>query len=268
MGKAIIQFAVLAALFCSTWFILGRVDYMKKLHLEKMSERTEKKIGDLIMKSIKAQHKVVENDSLTTLLDKIKMELCEDTAQAKTIHIHIVESDEVNAFSLPGNNIIVNTSLIEHCDSSSELAGVLAHELAHIRLHHVMKKLSDDIGITLLLAVASNGNAQIIREIISKLSSTAFERRLETEADDQAITYLENAKIDPSGLPDFLHKLSEIKGDAPGQPEWISTHPDTEKRVKALRATIGVKKGKYHQPLSKKEWHYMQENGTGEEGGY
>ena len=268
MGKVFLQFLVLLAMFFATWFLLGRVDYMKKLHLGKMSEKTEKKIGDLIIKSVRDREKVIENDSLTTLLNKIKTDLCDDTAMARKIQIHIVENDEVNAFSLPGNNIIVHSALIEHCDSSSELAGVLAHEMAHIRLHHVMKKLGDQIGITLLLTVASNGNGEIIREIITKLSTTAFERKLESQADVQAITYLEKARIDPAGLPDFLEKLSDLKDEVAGQPEWISTHPDTEKRVKALREQIGDTKTHYKQPLSKAEWRYMKENGTGGDGRY
>ena len=260
MGKATYQFLVLAALFFATWFLLGRVNYVKRLHLEQINEKTEKKIGDLIIKTVYAQQTVIENDSLSSLMDKLKTNLCGDSTEASKIRIIVVDAAEVNAFSLPGNNIVVNNALIAHCDSPAQLAGVLAHELAHLRLHHVMKKLGNEIGISILLAVASNGNAQVIREIIRKLSSTAFEREMESDADDAALTYLEKAHIDPAGLPDFLEKLAELKADVHGAPEWISTHPDIQKRIRTLRSKIQDHKGSYVNVLTEEEWIYLKDN--------
>ena len=256
MAKALIQFVILIAVFFTVWFLLGRINYVHNWHLEKLSARTEKQVGDAIIRTITQQEHEITNDSIQIVLNKIKDTLCQDdTALAATIKLHLIESSEVNAFSLPGNHIIVNAALVRECDSAGQLAGVLAHELAHIRLHHVMKKLGNDIGITLILS-ASGGNASVIQSIIRTMSSTAFERRMETQADDSAIVYLCRAGIDPNGLPDILEKMAESKV-AP--PEWISTHPDTQKRVEEMRKKIG-KDGDYtHKPLTGNEWELLKD---------
>jgi predicted Zn-dependent protease len=262
MNKVILQLLVLVGLFFTTWFLLDRIDYVHRLHLDKLNEKTERKIGDLIARNIQGQRTTIQNDSLDDLLNKVKVRLCADSNEAAGIRIFLVESKNINAFSLPGSIIIVNTSLIGLCDSSSELAGVLAHELAHIRLHHVTKKLSREFGITILLSTATNGNSEILRQIVGKLSSTAFERQMERDADDSAIVYLKRAGISQAGLPDFLDRLDKNVSNTSSTPEWISTHPDTDKRVKDLRQQISANPATGKQPLTNAEWDFLKDNCT------
>ncbi len=211
MGKALLQFSILVVVFLGLWLGLSRIDYVKRFHLVGLSKKTEKKIGDLIMDGIKKDDREIETDSAVQALDKIKERLCTDNGiDPDDIHLHLIHSNVVNAFALPGNHIVIYTGLINECDSASELCGVISHEMGHLMLNHVMKRLINEVGIGVLAAIATNGNSAAVAQIIKTLSSTAFERKQESEADAQGVKFLEKARINPRGFSDFMLKMSEI----------------------------------------------------------
>jgi predicted Zn-dependent protease len=108
----------------------------------------------------------------------------------------------------------------------------MAHELAHIEKDHVMKKLTKEIGITLISAIISgNGNREMIGEMIHMISSNHYSRDLESEADAVAVEYLANANINPENLANFLFRFSNDYADVPKQLEWVSTHPIAKERA-------------------------------------
>lgn len=89
----------------------------------------------------------------------------------------------MNAFSLPDGHLIVFSGLILNSDSPEELAGVVGHELAHIELNHVMKKLVKEVGLsTLISLITGNSGSDMIKETAKTLSLTAFDRNLEKDA--------------------------------------------------------------------------------------
>ena len=150
------------------------------------------------------------------------------------IKLHVVQDDEVNAFACPGNHLVVYTALIDSCRSAEELCGVLAHELAHIERGHVMQKLIKEMGLAALTGlVGGNAGAATMAELMRVLSSTAYDRSLESEADDLAVTYLLQAGINPRPFGEFLFRLSEEE-ELPSLAEWVSTHPDSGKRSRLI----------------------------------
>ncbi|MBC7552433.1 MAG: M48 family metallopeptidase [Taibaiella sp.] len=231
--KAIIQLSVLLLLFGGAWFGLSRIDFVERFRLYDISNKTEQKIGDAIVKTIKQTEHMIADDSTTAVITKItnKLLFANRNIPHATI-IHLVKSKEINAFALPGNHIIVYTGLIEHCDSAQELCGVLAHEMAHIELRHVMKRLAGEVGIA-VLASATTGNSQVINGILKTLSSTAFERSQESAADEAAVKYLVHAQINPAGFAGFMHKIDTLIAQ-PEIMEWISTHPNSKARAEAI----------------------------------
>jgi beta-barrel assembly-enhancing protease len=255
MGKLILQFSVLVLIFFAAWFGLSRIDYVKIFRLDNISKKTEKKIGEVIMKTIEKTHETIDDDSSQALIDKIKNRICEGSAlNDKDVHVHLIVSSDVNAFALPGNHLIVYTGLIKKCDSVSELCGVMAHEIGHIQLNHVMKRLAGEMGIAVLASVATNGNSQVAAQVIKMLSSTAFERKQESEADAFAVNCLIHAKINPDGFSNFMVKVAKMQSDIPEEMEWISSHPDSKKRAETIRALSKSKVGEYEPALSDDKW--------------
>lgn len=260
MGKAILQFIVLTAIFLAVWFGLSRIHYIQYFHLDNISSRTEKKVGNLIIEQIKATNREIETDSATQALDDIKFRLCADNhINPDHIHLHLIHSDEVNAFALPGDHIVIYTGLIDHCDSASELCGVLSHELAHLQLHHVTKRLANEVGITVLAAAAGNGNSVVIARIIKMLSSTAFERQQESDADEKGVEYLQHAHINPKGFADLMLKIADMKADDPVHLEWLSTHPDSKKRAETIMELINTHHANYSPVIDDNSWQALKD---------
>jgi predicted Zn-dependent protease len=128
--------------------------------------------------------------------------------------------------------------LLEDAKSAEEVAGVIGHEIGHMEKDHVMKKLVKEIGISLIMIITGGGeNLEVIKEAGRLLSSTAFDRSQEQEADDYAVQAMIAAKIDIEPLGNFLFRLS-TKTDLPDELVWISTHPESKERA----ATIFKKK--------------------------
>jgi predicted Zn-dependent protease len=137
----------------------------------------------------------------------------------------------VNAFALPDKHLVVYSGLIRYCKSAEELSGVLAHEISHMEQHHVMKKLVKEVGLSMLTTIAGGeSSGEIMRQTIKLLSSTAFDREQEREADISAVHMMAKADIDPESFANFLFRLSQEKDDIPKHFEWLSTHPNSQDR--------------------------------------
>ncbi|MFI5196404.1 MAG: M48 family metallopeptidase [Chitinophagales bacterium] len=246
-------------MFLTVWFGFSSIDYVKHFHLNGLSKRTEKKIGKVIMDGIKKSNKEIETDSVVQVMDEIKTCLCTGNAiDPDEIHLHLIESDDVNAFALPGNHIVVYTGLINQCDSVTELCGVLSHEIAHLQLNHVMKRLINEIGIGVLATIATNGNSQVVSQIIKTLSSTAFERKQESEADAKGVEFLKHARINPRGFSDFMFKIADSKPGTPSRLAWLSTHPDSKERAETILSLIDTTHTSYKPVMSNASWQTLK----------
>lgn len=259
MGKAILQFLAMALLFFAAWFGLSRIDIVKIFNIDNISKKTEKKIGDLVMETLDKTHHTIDEDSVAIVFDKIKKRMCAVNAiDESEINIHLIESSDVNAFALPGNHLVIYTGLIKRCDSVTELCGVMAHEIGHIKLKHVMKRLAGELGIAVLASVATNGNSQVAGQIIKMLSSSAFERKQESEADAFAVDCLLQARINPRGFSNFMMKIAKMQSGIPEEMEWISSHPDSKKRAETIRSLYKGTTQDYEPVLSDEDWNSLK----------
>jgi Zn-dependent protease with chaperone function len=154
--------------------------------------------------------------------------------------------------------LVVYTGLINDCKKQEALQGVLGHEIAHIENNHVMKKLSKEIGLTVLLSATAGGNGgQVLKEIFKTLSSSAYDRTLEKEADIASVDYLLKANIDPKPFADFMYKMA-MDNQTDMSLYWISSHPESEERAKYILEYIKGKKIKSKTTLSDKDWKTFQ----------
>ncbi|HEY9006730.1 MAG TPA: M48 family metallopeptidase [Ohtaekwangia sp.] len=232
MDKILTQFAVMLISFFAVWFLLSRIDYLQEGDVQKFAKESEKKLSELILKSIKATNDEVEDKRIKAALDSIKSRLCEGMdLDCDKIKLHIIRSSDINAFALPDNNMVIYTGLLDYAGNAEEVAGVMAHEIGHMQKNHVMKKLVKEIGMEMLFTIAGGdaGN-DIARETAKVLSSSAFDRKQEREADKFAVECLAKTNIDPQPLSNLFFRLSR-KDEVPEEMAWISTHPDSKERA-------------------------------------
>ncbi|MGA7159811.1 MAG: M48 family metallopeptidase [Bacteroidota bacterium] len=236
MVKIAGQFIVLAVLFFGIWFLLGSFDYLGYFRVEELTKGTEQKLGELILEELQKGGEELNSDTVYTFVNGIKNRLC--TANGindSSITLHILVRNEVNAIALPDRHLIVYTGMIRYCKSPEELSGVLAHEIAHIEHGDIMKGLKKEAGLSMLAALAEGeANGEIARETARLISSTAFDRRLESEADASAVHIMAKAEIDPVSFADVIFRLSQEKNNTPKQFEWISTHPNSQDRYSEI----------------------------------
>jgi predicted Zn-dependent protease len=146
----------------------------------------------------------------------------------------ITNDTVVNAFCLPGGTMYFYTGIIKLLDNEAQFAGVMAHEMAHADRRHSTDQLTIAYGIDILLSIAlgndPNAIAQIAADLAAGLSTLAFSRQDEYEADEYAVKYLYPTEEDAASLGDFFTKLE----GQPVPPTFLSTHPSPEDRLQKI----------------------------------
>jgi predicted Zn-dependent protease len=165
-----------------------------------------------------------------------------DAAQWKW-EINVQDSDDVNAYCMPGGKIMVYTGLIEKLQATdAELAAVIGHEIAHALREHSRERLSRAYAEQLALAgiAFATGASQTTMELASQISAITFQlphsREQESEADRMGLELMARAGYDPNAAITLWQKMARVAGSAP--PEFLSTHPSSESRIRDLQATI------------------------------
>ncbi len=233
MKKVFTHALFLSVTFFGTWYLLGLVDYRSIFNIEELTKENEQKLGRLILDAVAKSNKTITQDSVVSVISGIKKRICEANGiPDSTITVHIVSVDDVNAFALPGRHLVIYSGLINYCASADELAGVIAHEIAHMQYDHVMKKMIKEIGLAMVITLSGgDSGSEIVRQTVKLLSSTAFEREQESEADASGVHYLAKADIDPQASADFLFRLSHEKENISLQFELLNTHPNSNDRA-------------------------------------
>lgn len=154
--------------------------------------------------------------------------------------ITIIDDDVMNAFATPGGKLYFYTGIIHYLDDASQLAGVLAHEVAHSDRRHSTQMLTKQYGFSLLLSVilgdSENQLALIAANLAQGLAGLSFSRENEYEADEYSVRYLaEGNKYYAKGISGFFIKL-RAEGQTSQTFEFLSTHPDDEHRLENIDA--------------------------------
>jgi Zn-dependent protease with chaperone function len=182
-------------------------------------------------------------------LDKLARELSPGSAG---LNVRVVDIKLVNAAALPGGNIVVFDELLSQADGPDEVAGVLAHEIAHIKRRHVTQAMIRQYGFSALIG-AFGGSAG---SNIDMIDSLHYSRGAEAEADADAIETLRRANISPVPTARFFDRLGRQEkklGRLGAGLEYISTHPLTGEREQRFRASA-VAGHAYRPALSRDEW--------------
>lgn len=240
--KIISKILVVYGGFFLCWFLLAQLDYVSYFEIEQKKVFAEESLGDIIWSEMEQSEEVLYDDELLKTLDSLLLPLCEANAiDRDSLKVHLVKNSQINAFAMPDNHLVVYTGLIEASKCEQALLGVLGHEIAHIEQNHVMKKLSKEIGFSVLLSLATGANSGQLGQVVNTLTSSAYDRRLEREADMVSVQYLLKAKIDPRPFADFMYELS-LDNEMHKYTYLLTTHPESEDRAKYMLNYLKGKK--------------------------
>ena len=229
-------------------------------------------IGVKRLRAVRKSSAVIEDPEINQWLRSIGQRLVAQTSYSnRPFYFVIVRDEDVNAFATQGGLIVINSGLILRSESESELAAVMAHEIAHITQQHIERmiaeskqsKLGNAAAVVAGLLVgskdASAGQAIVASALaIDAHKSLRFGRAAETEADREGLRVLANSRFDPNGMTRFLRKLGG-SGDSrySGITAYLTSHPLTADRVNDVSRRAkryGAYTGKPNQ-----DYYYMQE---------
>jgi predicted Zn-dependent protease len=213
-----------------------------------ISPTQELELGHAFMQSVRAQATLVSDPDLNRYIQRLGARLVANSdAPGYPFTFFIVQDPSVNAFAGPGGYIGIHTGLIAAARNESELAGVMAHEIAHVTQRHLLRAYEAATQLSLptaaatiaaiLLGVATNSDAGIAAASAIQAGNIQYQlnftRANEKEADRIGIQTLGRSGIDPFGMPSFFERLyqsTRLYGTA-NIPEFLSTHPVTTDRI-------------------------------------
>lgn len=177
---------------------------------------------------------------LQKAVDEIVARLCAAGPDSYSFKVFVVKSPVFNAVALPGGYIVVFGGLLEKSPSPEALAAVIAHEMQHIKRRHVTKRIIEDSSTGIIISAVTGdvtGSMLYGLKIARHLAMLSYSRQDEEEADEGGINMLIAAKIDPQAMISFFEIMKEKKQKFE-TPQYLSTHPDTEKRISRLQMII------------------------------
>jgi beta-barrel assembly-enhancing protease len=216
--------------------------------ISKMSGSLEKEValGRQIAAQLDKENKFIEDPVITEYVNRVGQNLVIHSDAKVPFTIRVVDSDEVNAFALPGGFFYVNKGLILAADNEAELAGVMAHEIAHVAARHAVENQTK-ANLLQYGAIAGSiflgGIPGLIFQNTAGLGLLAsfmkFNRNAEAEADKLGVQYLYAAGYDPSGLATMFEKLAAKNKKKPGFiAKAFATHPQPPDRREATLALV------------------------------
>jgi predicted Zn-dependent protease len=218
-----------------------------------LSKSEENRFGRAIMAQIRLSGQVVEDPLINEYINEIGHRLAAQVNDGDhSFEFFVVEDVRINAFALPGGYIGVHTGLLEATRSEDELAGVLAHEIAHVTQRHIARSIhasqrqsliSTALMLGALVAGVAGGSSDVVQAGMAVSQSTAvqsqinFTRSHEHEADRIGIAALDDAGFDPHGMASFFEVMARLQPASPElrAPEFLRTHPVTTDRIAEAR---------------------------------
>ncbi|HUK31157.1 MAG TPA: M48 family metallopeptidase, partial [Candidatus Acidoferrum sp.] len=197
-------------------------------------------IGKAYSQQVERTAKLVDDPVITEYVNRVGQNLVRNSDCKVPFTIKVIDSDEVNAFALPGGFFYVYTGLILQADEESELAGVMGHEIAHVCLRHGTRQMSkaDLMQIAMIPAMiflpggwAGYGIYEGIVNVVP-LAFLKFSRDDEREADYFGLQYMYHAGYDPNSYITFFERIRQMEKRSPGSiPRVFADHPPTDERI-------------------------------------
>ena len=202
-------------------------------------------IGKGLAQEVERQAKLVDDPIISEYVNRVGQNLVRNSDAKVPFTIKVIDSDEINAFALPGGFFFVNTGVVARAESEAELAGVMAHEIAHVAARHGTKQasratLANYLSIPLIFMGGWTGyGVRQAASVLVPVSFLKFSRAFEEEADVLGLQYMYKAGYDPTAFVDFFEKIQTLEKKKPGTMSKVfSTHPMTDDRIKKSQKNI------------------------------
>jgi len=210
-----------------------------------MSLEKEVAMGRELAAEVERSVKLVEDPVINEYVNRVGQNLVRNSDAKVPFQIKVIESDEVNAFALPGGFFYVNTGLILAADEEDELAGVMAHEIAHVTARHGAENASKGqlLNIATIPLIFLGGPvglaARQASNFVIPVAFYQFSQGAESEADYLGLQYLYKTGYDPTASVSFFEKLQAKETAKPGtMSKLFSTHPPTSERIEKTKINI------------------------------
>jgi len=203
------------------------------------------RMGKEYSQQVEQTAKMVKDPVITEYINRIGQNLVRNSDSPVPFTIRVIDSDDVNAFALPGGFFYVNSGLILAADNEAELAGVMAHEIAHVAACHAAREntrgqLMNLASIPLIFVGGGIGYAaQNLAGLAFPMTFLKFSRGFETEADFLGVQYLYKTGYDPQAFTAFFEKVQALEKKKPGTlAKAFDTHPQTPDRMSRSQREI------------------------------
>jgi predicted Zn-dependent protease len=153
----------------------------------------------------------------------------------------VVDSDQINAFALPGGYVYITRGLLGNLEDEAQLAAILGHEIGHVVERHPVQQIQRAQGaqfIPFLAGIFGGGTAGDVAGAVTQLGLMKYGRDQEREADYRGLTYMTRGGYDPEGIVQAMEILQRASGGGGRTPEFLSTHPNPGNRIEYLSEAI------------------------------
>jgi len=243
-------FSVLASIGLMTALVVGTISCEKVEGTGRgtfylLSQDEENKMGTDAYKEILAKEKVCTDAATVAFVERVAGRVAAAAPdKGFKYEFTVLESDQINAFCLPGGKVCVYTGILPYCQNEAGLATVLGHEIAHAIARHGGERMSkglivEGVGAGLDALLTERGATATTKNITRAAYGAGatvgimlpYGRSHESEADSLGLTYMSKAGYDPNEAPRFWERFSALKSSTP---TFLSTHPASDERARAL----------------------------------
>ena len=204
-------------------------------------------IGKALAQQVEAQVRLMDDPVITEYVNRLGQNLVRNSDAQVPFTIKVIDSDEVNAFALPGGFFFVNSGLVLEADEEAELAGVMAHEIAHVAARHGTRQatrgeIANILSIPLIFLGGGIGyGARQAAGILVPAGFMKFSRAFEREADQLGLQYMYKAGYDPQAFVTFFEKIQAKEKRRPGTiAKVFASHPQTPDRISTTQKEIAT----------------------------
>jgi beta-barrel assembly-enhancing protease len=222
---------------------IGNRDVGKGLNWYSMEK--EIALGKQLAQQVERQAKIIDDPVISEYVNRVGQNLVRNSDAKVPFTIKVIDTEDVNAFALPGGFFFVNSGLILKADTEAELAGVMAHEIAHVAARHGTRQATrGEVAqlATIPLIFMGGWAGYGIRQAASVLVPVGFlqfSKAFESEADMLGLQYMYKTGYDPEAFVDFFEKIQSLEKKKPGtMAKVFSTHPPTEDRIVTSQKNI------------------------------